>query len=82
MGYNLPSVTYRSIGYVCQDGGHPHVKGSIKEGRFSCENRSQGCLPDSANLDGPPTISAVSLEGHHAGVCMPSFQFGNSAKGF
>ncbi|CAB4011109.1 Hypothetical predicted protein [Paramuricea clavata] len=65
-----------------QDGGHPHVKGSIKEGRFSRENRPQGCLPDSANLEKPPKISSVSLEGHHAGVCMPSFRFGDSGKGF
>ncbi|CAB3991638.1 Hypothetical predicted protein [Paramuricea clavata] len=67
---------------ACQDGGHPHVKGSIKEGRFSRENRAQGCLPDSANLEEPPKISAISLEGHHAGVLMPSFRFGDRAKGF
>ncbi|CAB4006993.1 Hypothetical predicted protein [Paramuricea clavata] len=65
-----------------QDGGHPHVKGSIKEGRFSRENRPQGCLPDSANLEEPPKISSVSLEGHRAGVCMPSFRLATAPRVF
>jgi hypothetical protein len=30
----------------------------------------------------PPKISAVSLERHHAGVCMPSYRFGDRAKVF
>ena len=62
-----------------QNGGHPYVKGSIKEGGFPCENRPERCLPNSPYMEEPSKVFALSVEGLSAGIRMPPFWFGHSS---
>ncbi len=64
-----------------QDGRCSHAKGPAKRRGLSSKDRSQGCLFDSSNLERSPEVLALSIEGFHARICMPSLWTGHSSQG-
>ena len=57
------------------------VERSFETRRLSCKDRSQGCISNSSNLEASSKVSAISLEGNPARICLPPFRVSHSPQG-